>query len=288
MMLRFVYRCVLRAHPAWFRDRFSDEMLSIFDETQGPLTAIRLLGDGLFSLVRQWALRPEFGNELTISAAAPEAPFFYTFENRKPRTQALLYGAFLSLFVLHGACWTMGYAWNHPSFVWIQPPVISPPQSGKAKLSAPPAGTAAGDEILSTDAGRVLLVFRSHNHALPAGNSGGEMSRSDPSAPVSTGQPFLNTQPVVSGDADIDLKPYIGRYVENSARANTVRVTLEDGHLELEIVGQFRSSFVPVSPTRFVAVGMNDCWIEFAKARDERVIQVLIQQGTRQIVAIRQ
>src|ERR1700757_4844079 len=133
MMLRFIYRCVLRAHPAWFRERFSDEMLSIFDETQGPLAAGRLVGDSLISLVRQWALRPEFWKEPVTSDGAG-APFFYTFENKKPRTQALLYGAFLSLLVLHGACWTMGYAWNHPSFVWIQQPVISPPESWKAKL----------------------------------------------------------------------------------------------------------------------------------------------------------
>jgi len=33
-MLRFLYRGVLRAHPSWFRRRFADEMLAIFDQTK--------------------------------------------------------------------------------------------------------------------------------------------------------------------------------------------------------------------------------------------------------------
>ena len=61
MMLRFIYRGVLRAHPSWFRRRFADEMLSIFDQTQGPLAAGRLLGDSMISLLRQWHRVLSFG-----------------------------------------------------------------------------------------------------------------------------------------------------------------------------------------------------------------------------------
>jgi hypothetical protein len=59
-MLRSLYRCVLRMHPSGFRKRFSDEMLSIFDESAGKSPAIRLLMDGIVSLLRQWTLRSDF------------------------------------------------------------------------------------------------------------------------------------------------------------------------------------------------------------------------------------
>ena len=64
-MLRSLYRCVLHLHPPGFRKRFAAEMLSIFDHTAGKSAAVRLLADGLVSLVRQWILRPEFLHDLS-------------------------------------------------------------------------------------------------------------------------------------------------------------------------------------------------------------------------------
>ncbi len=64
-MLRPLYRWVLRLHPAGFRTRFADEMLSIFDHTTGITATVRLLVDGLISLLRQWTLRPEFRHEFS-------------------------------------------------------------------------------------------------------------------------------------------------------------------------------------------------------------------------------
>jgi hypothetical protein len=70
MMLRRIYRCVLGLHPPGFRNKFGDEILSIFDHTTGKLSASRLLMDGIGSLIRQWVLRPEFWLE-SVSAPAP-------------------------------------------------------------------------------------------------------------------------------------------------------------------------------------------------------------------------
>jgi hypothetical protein len=178
-MLRFLYRCVLRAHPPRFQERFGDEMQSIFDDTQDGTAAAKLLVDAIISLVRQWTLRPEFWKEPAIAATPNGVPLFQTFESNKPRTQALLFGAFLSILVLDAACWTMGYAWNHPSFVWIQQPVISPPESWKAKPSGQEATKVVGDEDLYTDQGRVVLVFKSHRQAAAP-------SESNPSSPHSS------------------------------------------------------------------------------------------------------
>jgi D-alanyl-D-alanine carboxypeptidase len=55
---RAAYQCVVKLHPRVFREQFGEEMMWIFEEaaeTHGPL---RLLEDGVISLLRQWILRP--------------------------------------------------------------------------------------------------------------------------------------------------------------------------------------------------------------------------------------
>ena len=62
-MLRRLYCLLLRLHPPYFRQRFANEMLLIFDEkttADGRRAAARLMADGAASLARQWALRPRF------------------------------------------------------------------------------------------------------------------------------------------------------------------------------------------------------------------------------------
>ena len=55
--MRFLYRCLLRLHPASFRDQFAGEMLWIFDQTANSGLAVAFLADGFASLARQWVLR---------------------------------------------------------------------------------------------------------------------------------------------------------------------------------------------------------------------------------------
>lgn len=55
--MRFLYRCLLRLHPASFRDQFAGEMLWIFDQAASCGLGGVLLADGLASLARQWILR---------------------------------------------------------------------------------------------------------------------------------------------------------------------------------------------------------------------------------------
>ncbi len=56
--LRALYAILVRLHPRTFRRHFGDEMLSIFDQTSANRLAF--LGDAVFSLLRQWLLRPRF------------------------------------------------------------------------------------------------------------------------------------------------------------------------------------------------------------------------------------
>lgn len=55
-MTRLLYRFLLRLHPADFRNRFSDEMLCVFDELASERSVRFLVADGVRSLGRQWFL----------------------------------------------------------------------------------------------------------------------------------------------------------------------------------------------------------------------------------------
>jgi hypothetical protein len=171
-MLRFLYRCVLDVHPTHFRNRFADEMLSIFDEADGNLGQLKLLGDAITSLFRQWAFRPEFWQEPAPRVAAEGVPMFFTFHASRLRTEALVYGVLLSAFALNGVCWTMGYAWNHPVFMDIRPGYGPGGKVPASKLISPrttPApATEAPDTSLYTDQGRVVLIFTAPAHASAA------------------------------------------------------------------------------------------------------------------------
>ena len=53
-MSRLLYRVLLWLHPPHFRQRFSHEMLFVFDELAAERGGRSLLSDGLRSLGRQW------------------------------------------------------------------------------------------------------------------------------------------------------------------------------------------------------------------------------------------
>lgn len=59
MIVRDVFRCLLRLHPRGFRDEYAEEMLWVFDEEARRGTPYWLLWDGARSLVRRRLLRHE-------------------------------------------------------------------------------------------------------------------------------------------------------------------------------------------------------------------------------------
>ncbi|MGP0018910.1 MAG: S41 family peptidase [Candidatus Sulfotelmatobacter sp.] len=138
-MFRSLYRCVLRLHPPAFRQRFADEMLSIFDQGAGKPAAAKLLIDGVLSLVRQWTLRPEFWRDLSSTAQpAPDGiPTFYTIEPFRPRAGAVINGLMLSIAVFCLTCFAIRYSWIHVLHVSIpevafDKPAPMQPDSGAA------------------------------------------------------------------------------------------------------------------------------------------------------------
>jgi hypothetical protein len=56
-MTRVLYSLLLQLHPRTFRERFSDEMLCIFDEIPADTKRALLFYDALRSLTVQWLLR---------------------------------------------------------------------------------------------------------------------------------------------------------------------------------------------------------------------------------------
>jgi hypothetical protein len=142
-MLRPLYRCVLRLHPRGFRQRFAEEMLSIFDHSVGKLAGLRLLADGLLSLARQWALRSDFCHEFspTQQPAHDGIPSFSTLDPFRPRAGAVIHGLVLSTAVFCMTCFAIKYSWIHVLHVRIPEAQFDKPRSiqtnpGSVKRSA--------------------------------------------------------------------------------------------------------------------------------------------------------
>jgi hypothetical protein len=102
-MPRRLYRLLIRLHPFFFRQRFAEEMLEIFEEVSGPRAVASLFADAFVSLFRQWVLRSEFRQPMMPAAVSNDAlnpPLFRTIEPYQPRPAALLNGGVISVAVL--------------------------------------------------------------------------------------------------------------------------------------------------------------------------------------------
>jgi len=114
-MRRVMYRLLLRFHPAIFRNRFGAEMLEIFENEGEPL---RLILDALFSLSRQWTLRPEFRRECSPAVASYDnIPSFHLIEPDRLGVPALVEGGLIALAVLFGLVTVLGQEVRHPRFL---------------------------------------------------------------------------------------------------------------------------------------------------------------------------
>jgi len=107
-------------------------MLSIFDQSQGTFATVRLLLDGIVSLSRQWALRPEFWNQ-SATAPAPQAaldgiPSFCSLDPFRPRAAAVVPGLVLTMAVFSLTCVAIKYSWIHVLHVHIPEVQFEAPQ----------------------------------------------------------------------------------------------------------------------------------------------------------------
>jgi hypothetical protein len=116
-MLRHLYRCAVRLHPSSFRRRFGDEMLYIFDQKKGTRAALGVMLDAVFSLFRQWTLRPHTGIEVSAaplpSLPVGHIPSFESLKAFRPRASAIINGAVLSVILFCTTVFAIRYSWSH-------------------------------------------------------------------------------------------------------------------------------------------------------------------------------
>lgn len=276
-MLRSLYRCALHLHPPAFRRRFADEMLSIFDQAQGTASALKLLLDALFSLSRQWTLRPEFWEDLSPAASPQPAfdgiPSFYTISPFRPRSAAVINGLVLSLAIFCMTCFAIRYSWIHVLHVRI------PEVQFERSSWIPPKGAISG----SSPALKQTPIPPPPEKRIPASDSATPaLSQVPPPAAAApergtdraAGQPdtarpqykphVSNQQARTTSAAELPLKSYEGTYVVDSPAKLRIVITVEDENLMMSMSGQPRLTLAPLSETKFAVQGIENCWIEFA------------------------
>src|SRR6266550_44646 len=287
-MLRLFYRWLLRFHPARFRERFAEEMLSIFDHVEGREASAELVADAFISLVRQWTMRSEYWEE-KVSASVPAGvggfPVFYTLESFKPRKSALIGGAVLTWI----ACSAVFLALSHSRIHSVYLPSISfePAASSSAQLpaSAPnlPPTQASVHRRTQSDS----IEPRANSSEADRPSLGKPMpSEPNSSARVSVSQEqarldatgmlgrTITTPPLVQSlnqpVAPTKIRKetfhlYVGVYSTDVPNKLTVLVTAQDGRLAIEVPGKQKSMLVQVHGARFAFSEAQNNWIEFMK-----------------------
>jgi len=308
-MFRFLYCTLLRLHPARFRERFSEEMLSIFDHVEERPAAAKLVVDGLVSLVRQWTLRSGYWEERAIERvpwSAEGLPVFYTLESFKPRTSALVAGGLLTLGLFCIEYLDLRYDWAHPvfrPFGGIQfetssdvetkqvrtPPLprlgVAPVSSQQETIS-PHSGTKSLKAVPSST-GRPLLSQLNIPAAPSKTRPQARLDASGPKARAITATPQSLGQAVVSPKVpNLALRPYAGAYITDPPNEFTVLITAEDGQLAIEIPGEeLKSRLVPTLGTGLVFSDAHNNWIEFVKGDDGAAYELSIYRNGRHFTA---
>lgn len=239
-MLRRLYRCVVRLHPSSFRQRFGNEMLYIFDQKRGTLAVLGATLDCIFSLLRQWTLRPHVSVEPSSfpleRRASDHIPSFGTLEPSQPSASAIIHGTLLSLILFYGTVVAIRYSWIHVLNLHIPEISANPtqPLSWDSKNSS---------KHLTVD----VIPTEAENH------------QNDTLAASSSRTPVT---PVPPRRVTIWLDLYVGKYVSNYPPTK-IAIQIEGDHLSLA-AGRQRFILVPASRTRFMMAGVENSYVDFA------------------------
>ncbi|MGA1987627.1 MAG: hypothetical protein ABSG72_15280 [Candidatus Sulfotelmatobacter sp.] len=265
-MLRHLYRCAVRLHPSSFRRRFGDEMLYIFDQQKGTLSALGVMLDCVFSLLRQWTLRPHIGIEPAVpllSPAADHIPSFGTLDPFRPRASAIINGTVLSLILFCMTVFAIRYSSIHILNLRIPGIAGNPgPQVG--------AQTHLQVDVIPTE---------------PEGTQ----SETIAAASLRTAAVPRRTR-----GATIWLDPYVGKYISNYPPAKiSIQIEgdpLSGDHLSLSLAaaGHPSLALLPVSPSRFVVVGAKNSYADFTADAQGRICCLSFVMNGNAITARRQ
>ena len=261
-MLRRLYRGAVRLHPSRFRQRFGDEMLYIFDQQRGMLDALGVTVDCVFSLARQWTVRPHITTQLTASplrSPAPDhIPSFGSFDTVLPRTSAIIHGALLSLIVFYLTVIAIPYSWIH--VLHLRYPFASEPTQSYNRHSK--ADLIRAEDVTPTEAD-------DHQSKAIASSSAAV-------APVT-----------------ILLDPYVGEYISQYP-PKKISIQIEGDyphpHLSISLAGAAHPSLAlsPVSSTRFVIVGAETSYVDFIPGAQGKIRSLSLVVNGNVITAQRQ
>src|ERR1039458_10209207 len=247
-MLRRLYCCAVRLHPSSFRRRFGEEMLYIFDQQRGTPAALGVMLDCVLSLLRQWTSRLHIGTELPASPlrspTAAHIPSLESLDPFRPRASAVIHGALLSLILFYMTVLAIPYSWirvlnlHFPEITgYTTEPLSRDSEESSERLQVNVIPTESEDFQRKT------------------------LASSSPHAPAGPVQPHR----VV-----ISLDLYVGEYVSNHPPAKiSIQIEgdpLRGNHLSLSLAAAGHPSLAlsPVSPAKFVIVGAENSYVEFA------------------------
>jgi len=263
-MLRHLYRCALRLHPPTFRERFADEMLSIFDHQSGKLPALGLMLDCIYSLLRQWILRPQLWIELPaaslIQSPSDDVPSFLTLDTFRPRTSALMHGTVLSLTLFCITGFAIRYSWIHVLHVRIREISFDSDQQVHPKTQYDLRGHSDAQSKPAADSEAARLVSEHLQvDVMPVDQEGTNLAE----AMISErGRPAASLSQSSGMTVQLRFEAYVGKYMSTSPRLK-ILIEIEGEHLSLNIAGHPPRALSPVSQMRFAIAGAENGWVEF-------------------------
>ncbi len=288
-MLRHLYRCAVMLHPAAFRSRFGDEMLSIFDEATSPVARLRFLNDGIVSCLRQWTMRPEFLAAESHTVSPDGVPSFSTLDAFRPRTSAVVDGIMLSAALFAVTCFAIRYSWIRVLHVQIPGyqlensvgihPAASPTEFLGKQRSSDQQSPAELDSsgLISQHLEVDVMPVEASPATAPSVTR--EQNAQITSAPLS------QSGTLVRMNLPLDL--YAGTYESRSPRT-TIRIALEDDHLSMRINEERKRGLSPLSRSEFTIVGEEDSTIEFLADKNGKIDRLSLSRDGQQVTAERQ
>jgi hypothetical protein len=228
-------------------------MLYIFDQQKGTLSALGVMLDCVFSLLRQWTLRPHIGIELRaaplLSPAADHIPSFETLDLFRPRATAIINGTVLSLILFCTTVFAIRYSWIHVLNLRFPGITVNPSQQVGPQ-------TRLQVDVIPTE---------------PEGIQSKTIASSSPRTPAAR----VRTRGVT-----IWLDPYVGKYISNYPPAK-IWIQIEGDypgadHLSLSLAAAGHPSLAlsPLSTVRFAVVGAENSYVDFTADAQGRICRL--------------
>jgi hypothetical protein len=282
-MLRRLYRCAVRLHPSSFRRRFGDEMLYIFDQQKGTRAAARITLDCVFSLLKQWTLRPHIDPDRSTALLSPTAdhiPSFETIDAFRPRASAIINGTALSLILFCLTVFAIRYSWIHVLNLDIRENALVPSQQAQPRANPSHSADASTQPFArksKTSSDRLEFDL------IPSEPEATQAKINASRSPRTPGASIRARGVVIWLRLDL----YAGKYIASSPPAR-ISIRIEGDHLSLAVAGRPRVALSPVSRTRFVIVGAQSGYVEFTADQQGGICCLSLVESGNVITAKRQ